>query len=157
MRNAIATGLILFAGFLCGALFRINGGVPSAVGQSPLTPTSRDLGGNTNQPSALAIAQPIQIPNGNPAGGGPVQGLLFPDADLGIGEADFQRHLLQRPGERQARESMLFHQELRRRAFASAGEAGEADEDFRHAICSDGKLTQPEASRAGGSSSRMVL
>ena len=84
MRNAIATGLILFAGFSCGALFRMIGGVPSAVGQSPLAPTSRDLGGNTNQPSALAIAQPIQIPNGNPAGSGPVQGLLFPDGFIAM-------------------------------------------------------------------------
>jgi S1-C subfamily serine protease len=32
----------------------------------------------------LAIAQPIQIPNGNPAGSGPVQGLLFPDGFIAM-------------------------------------------------------------------------
>ena len=85
MRNTIATGLILFAGFFCGALFRMNGGLLSAVGQSPSAPTSRELGGNnTNQPSALEIAQLIQIPNGNPAGGGPAQGLRFPDGFIAM-------------------------------------------------------------------------
>jgi len=68
MRNAIATVLILFAGFVCGALFRTNGGIMSAIGQTP-----QNQGSNNGQMPPFGIAPPIQIP------GDPGQGFVFPD------------------------------------------------------------------------------
>ena len=86
----------------------------------------------------------------------PIKKLLLARPDLVLGKAEVERHPLQGGGERHAGETMRIHQELRGRALAGAGKAGEADDHFAHATCSAGKLTQPPAPFSGGSSRRMV-